>query len=161
MERHLSVIFCDDVRIEVGNKFSFMGVYTGDYVIQGATAGVPIAIPRLCVYATISTPLERPLRQFSLKVEHEGRVIMESGDLAPQPGAEDGAADPERAELFPISRQLVAVNFVVSPFIVSRPSAVIVTATADNEPFDPWALRVRFTATDAAPESVVERTIVP
>ena len=31
--RHLEVIFCDDIREEVGNKLSFMGVYSADLTV--------------------------------------------------------------------------------------------------------------------------------
>ena len=31
--RHLEVIFCDDIREEVGNKISYMGVYSADLTV--------------------------------------------------------------------------------------------------------------------------------
>ena len=36
-------IFCDDIRHEVGNKFSFMGVYKGDLIVHGA---FPATLPK-------------------------------------------------------------------------------------------------------------------
>ena len=31
--RHLEVIYCDDIREEVGGKISLMGIYTGDMIV--------------------------------------------------------------------------------------------------------------------------------
>lgn len=45
MSKNLHSIFCDDVRLEVGNKLSFMGTYNGSMVVSG----FPFDVPRLNV----------------------------------------------------------------------------------------------------------------
>jgi hypothetical protein len=45
-------IFCDDVRAEVGNKISYMGVYQGVMFVDA----FPLALPRLCVAVTVRMP---------------------------------------------------------------------------------------------------------
>jgi hypothetical protein len=39
------VIFCDDIRHEVGGKVTFVGVYTGYMYVNGT---LPVALPKLC-----------------------------------------------------------------------------------------------------------------
>lgn len=46
-------VFCDDVRQEVGNKLSLMGMYMGDIVLPAAPpVGVPAILPKfaICVW---------------------------------------------------------------------------------------------------------------
>lgn len=45
-------IFCDDIRQEIGNKLSYMGVYSTDMVFPpGALPDAPIAVPRFAISA--------------------------------------------------------------------------------------------------------------
>jgi hypothetical protein len=44
-----NVIFCDDIRLEFGNKPSFMGMYL-DHIFLGAD--FPTALAKLCMYVT-------------------------------------------------------------------------------------------------------------
>lgn len=51
----LSVIWCDDIRNEVGNKKSFMGVYTNGIAVPT----LPAALPRLALFVTLKMPLDQ------------------------------------------------------------------------------------------------------
>ena len=42
--------------MELGNKPSFMGVYTGGIVVPA----LPTVLPKLCVYAWVVSPIESP-----------------------------------------------------------------------------------------------------
>lgn len=44
------VIFCDDVREEVSNKFTLVGVYAGSIFVSGQS---PFVLPLLCCHVTI------------------------------------------------------------------------------------------------------------
>jgi len=59
----LQVIWCDDIRQEVGNKPSFMGVYS-----ELALPSVPIVLPRLAAYVTLYTPITTPLADLALRI---------------------------------------------------------------------------------------------
>lgn len=62
--RYVHAIWCDDIRQEIGNKPSFMGVYVG-----GMTVGsLPVMLPRLAVYLWINTPLDKPLKKISFRI---------------------------------------------------------------------------------------------
>lgn len=73
-DRYVHTIWCDDIRQEVGNKPSFMGVYSDGIVLPS----LPVVIPRLCVYSWIATPIEKPFHSLALKViRDDGNVLVE------------------------------------------------------------------------------------
>lgn len=50
--RFAHCLFCDDIRVEVGNKQSLMGIYIGDIVLSGIPQGAPLQLPKfaICVW---------------------------------------------------------------------------------------------------------------
>ncbi len=70
-DRFVHAIFCDDIRQELGNKVSFMGCYQSELFVPFA----PLALPKLCVYVTISTPAERPFKALSIRVDQGSNTI--------------------------------------------------------------------------------------
>ena len=70
VDRFVHTIFCDDLRQEVGNKVSFMGCYQGELFVPF----VPLLLPKLCVYVTVSTPVERPLRGGQINAQAVARA---------------------------------------------------------------------------------------
>ena len=80
IERHVHVLWCDDIRLEAGNKPSFMGVYTAGIVVPE----LPTVLPRLGVYAWIDTPIGRPFQKITLRiVRDDGFVLLESTPFGP------------------------------------------------------------------------------
>ncbi len=64
-ERYVHAIWCDDIRQEVGNKPSFMGVYTAGILVKA----LPIVLPRLGVYVWVKTPIDRPFQKINIRIE--------------------------------------------------------------------------------------------
>lgn len=64
----LHALWCDDIRQEIGNKPSFMGVYTGALVVPQ----LPVTLPKLCVWLTLSAPQDLPLQDVAVTVALEG-----------------------------------------------------------------------------------------
>jgi hypothetical protein len=64
----LHALWCDDIRQEVGNKPSFMGVYTGALVVPQ----LPLTLPKLCVWLTVTAPLSLALHDLVVSVKLEG-----------------------------------------------------------------------------------------
>lgn len=48
--------FCDDVRYELGNKFSLIGCYSDELIVDQ----LPVALPKLCVQIRAFTPIDSP-----------------------------------------------------------------------------------------------------
>ena len=66
-DRFVHVVFCDDIRHEVGNKVSFMGCYQREMLMPVT----PWILARLCIFVTVSTPVARPFKSLTLRV-HQG-----------------------------------------------------------------------------------------
>ena len=60
-----SCLFCDDVREEIGSKFSLMGIYGDDLVVVGRP---PILLPKLVLVVWVITDIGDPLPGFAVRV---------------------------------------------------------------------------------------------
>jgi len=76
-----TVIFCEDVRQEAGNKWSVLGVFSADVIV-----GVVPAAVRLSLYieSEVSQPYKGPL-DLRLRLENE-EILVANGQLDAQPG---------------------------------------------------------------------------
>lgn len=70
--RHMWAVVCDDVRQEIGNKQSHMGIYTGEILLPT----LPITMPKLCVVLTVRTLSTDPFKQLAV------RVLRDDAELA-------------------------------------------------------------------------------
>ena len=73
-DRYVHALWCDDIRQEIGNKPSFMGVY-----INGMTVpSPPIMLHKLSVYVWAFTPKDKPFKTISIKIiRDDGFVLIE------------------------------------------------------------------------------------
>lgn len=55
--------FCDDVRYEVGNKFSLIGCYSDELIVDK----LPVALPKLCVQIRSLTSIDKPFSKLVLR----------------------------------------------------------------------------------------------
>jgi len=74
-------IFCDDIRHEVSNKQSFIGVYNSDIIISAAP---PIVLPKLGVCLWVQSDLDDRPSQLKIRVTipHAGEIL--NADLGEQ-----------------------------------------------------------------------------
>lgn len=74
--KHLTAIFCDDIRREEGNKLSYMGVYGGDLLVPS----FPAVLPKLCIAMRVTTsPSPPPAITFKLLKDEETLAEREIG----------------------------------------------------------------------------------
>ena len=73
MARTLQTIWCDDVRIEAGNKFSLMGVYAGEMLVPA----FPFTIEKLCLSCKSITDIKKPFKQLKLIVSKDKTIVAE------------------------------------------------------------------------------------
>lgn len=79
--RYVHVIWCDDIRQEVGNKPSFMGVYTGGILLPG----LPTVLPKLSVYVWVNTPIDQPFKKLIIRVvRDDGFPLLEMQPETPE-----------------------------------------------------------------------------
>ncbi|ENZ75598.1 MULTISPECIES: hypothetical protein [Ralstonia] len=123
-------IYCDDIRQEVGNKLTFVGIYSGGELIFPIP--FPAVIPKLCVVATFVYPKSEPPREIEFKVSLEGNEVARAM-VQPPPdhqrsifdGVEDGY--PRRAT--------IQASFFLSPLTIEKESILRLEANVDGTRF--------------------------
>lgn len=122
-DRYLSVIFCDDIRLEVGNKMSLIGCYQGELMVETA----PTALPKLCALIAATTPKDKPYKTLTI------RVMKDDAELArleiPEAGLTEVAQNNIDATA---TRKSISTALMFAPFVVDKPSVLRVLATTEE-----------------------------
>jgi hypothetical protein len=66
--------FCDDVRYEMGNKFSLIGCYSDELIVEK----LPVALPKLCVQIRVFTLVEKPFSKLVIRALLGEEIIAEA-----------------------------------------------------------------------------------
>lgn len=131
-DRVLTVMVCDDIRQELGNKMSFMGCYQDKLLV----ASMPVVLPRLCIYANALTPMGRPFKSLTWRVLMDektelARVVATAESLRqrrkPSRKCIQGAEQSRGAQ-----RQSISTVFMFSPFLISGVSVLQVVAETES-----------------------------
>ena len=131
--RSLSVIYCDDVRAEIGDKLSFMGVYTGDMTVPE----FPFALPKLSVFVEVTTGKDQPFSALRVFLIRDGSITEQMIEIPAAEVASRMATNNEAMKRAPLadtySRHVIAVHFLLMPFVVPGPTTLQVRALCDDE----------------------------
>ncbi len=131
--------FCDDIRYEVGNKNSLIGLYSSELFVEQ----IPIAIPKLCVIAFISAPLDNPMTSLTLKVILGDEVLSET--RVPDEFIKETVSS-IRAKSTPTdeyTKILIGVNTILCPLLLDREGVLKVVAIADSTEIVAGKLRIK------------------
>lgn len=115
--------FCDDIRHESGNKYSLMGCYGNELLVEK----LPALLPKLCVQVRAITPIDKPFSKLVIRAVMNDDIIAEmdvdlSGVKTTTPS---GIDTPIRTEL--------SVMMTFAPLPIAEPSRLRIEAEADNE----------------------------
>jgi hypothetical protein len=113
--------FCDDVRQEIGNKFSLMGCYGADLYVPA----FPITLPKLCVFVHVRTPREHPFQRLTLRLVRGSDVLSE---LVANPDKLNAGTTPDYARWLSMTGILA-----VAPFHAAGPCRLQVLAETEAE----------------------------
>jgi hypothetical protein len=72
LSRHLSVIYADDLRQEIGGKITIIGMYQSQMLVEA----FPITLPKLAVLITAVTPVDQPFGEFSLQLMKDDEILQ-------------------------------------------------------------------------------------
>ncbi len=111
--RFLTAIFCDDIRNEAGNKLSFMGCYQGELLVPA----VPIGLSKFCVYASASTPIDKPFKSLKFRIMLDNDI-----ELARLEIPEESFGMTPRTPDETVTRLNVNTAIVFSPFFIEKPT---------------------------------------
>jgi hypothetical protein len=116
LSRHGTTIFCDDIRFEVGNKVTFVGVYGTDLFVRD----FPITLPKLCLAVKLVAPYESAYSQVEIKVFKDDEVIAQ--------GAISNSDDLSAQDREPNSVQFIGATFFLVPLVLDGPCQIKVRA---------------------------------
>ncbi|MDP1679015.1 MAG: hypothetical protein Q8L02_02625 [Candidatus Nitrotoga sp.] len=123
-QRVVFAYFCDDIRQEVGNKFSFVGCYQGVMVVQQ----FPAQLPKLCAHIIVLTPTGKPFERLVLRAKLNEDVVAELE--FPVSNWVDNFN--EKAASTELGRLSVQAMIVLSPLIVTEPSKLYTEAETED-----------------------------
>jgi hypothetical protein len=124
--RSVHSIFCDDIRQEVGNKLSYMGIYTGQMFVPA----LPLTLPKLCVVMHAITLATNPFKQIKFRLLKNDELIAEADvnasdaplpqtPLLPWPGDD--------------LKMMVQQVFQIYPFLLAEPCVLRARAIAEDD----------------------------
>lgn len=131
--RQVEVIYCDDIRQELGSKFSYMGVYGADLVLQS----FPVTLPKLCLAVKVITGVDDPFDELEVLVLQgdDEEEILGTGQI-PLPTQESFAENS--------SKVIVVQTFLMlSPFQIDKETILRVKAKTGAEVLKGLALRIK------------------
>lgn len=121
-------VFCDDIRMELGNKPSFMGVYTGDMLVQ---ADGPVQLPKLSVATFLMIPINMEFTNLRVVLQQDlDGAISELARL----DADQVERPPIPATKNPQDDRYWKLNFqmALTQFVIERESTLKVRAYIDD-----------------------------
>lgn len=71
--RYVVSQYCDDVRQEIGGKYSLMGCYGEELIVDN----FPTVLPKLCIQIRIFTPMEKPFEKLIFRAFMNDDVVAE------------------------------------------------------------------------------------
>ncbi len=72
-DRFASSQFCDDIRQELGGKFSLIGCYGTTIQVDP----IPAVLPKLCIAVRVYTPIAKPFGKLTVRVLREEVLLAE------------------------------------------------------------------------------------
>ena len=139
MERYLHTIYCDEVRLEVANKQSLMGIYSSDLFVPE----LPIALPKLCIVVSLVTPIDKPFKELTIRVTKDDETLIE----APITGEQ--LNDPqlniiENAEKNnPDQRIGLTLTLMLAPFAIEKECILRVRAVTESGELKGRGLKIK------------------
>ena len=123
--------FCDDVRYEVGNKFSLIGCYSDELIAEK----LPVALPKLCVQIRAFTLVENPFSKLVIRALLGEEVIAEADLHVNESPIQNVPPDAKRMGL---------ITFMCfAPLGVMEPTVLQIEAETEEGPLKGGRLMIR------------------
>lgn len=142
-QRFLVGQFCDDIRQEVGNKYSLMGCYGQEIVIEK----LPAALPKLCAQLKVVTPLDRPFKKLVFRAFLNDDLLAEIE--MPPDQLEKAASEVVLTEDSFRLTFMAVMGF--SPLMVPGPSKLRIEADTEDGVLKGGSIRLRERLPDDPP----------
>lgn len=130
--RHIEVIYCDDIREEVGNKVSYMGIYSKDLFVPTA----PVVLPKLCIAVKVVTDMTDPFRELEVRIL-KGEDEVELLTTGPIPGPPDDWTSEDNSTFM-----VAQMAFMLAPYQIDGDTILRIRARTEREDLKGRALRI-------------------
>ncbi len=124
--RSLNTIFCDDIRMEVGNKTTLVGIYNSVMIIEN---DLPYVLPKLCVSATVKAPKGMEFKELDFKLFKDNEEItgnkITAEDLEKQRLAYENDPDSQVC--------IFTVYLTVQPFVIDKSCEMKLVVETESE----------------------------
>lgn len=132
MKRFAHAIFCDDIRQELGGKFTFVGVYGANLLVPR----FPTVLPKLCVVVNMATPSDQPFEALKFRVLKGDDTIAE-GDFGNIAKAADELSNASHERVM-----RVVTHAIFSPFKVDASGLVRVQILTEDGEIEAGSLQI-------------------
>lgn len=124
--RFTHVVYCDDIRQEVGEKTSLIGLYNG----QLGVPDFPCSLPKLCIIVSVSTPKDEIIEDLILTGSYSDAEIfkMEMGKEQIQSIVAKAPTPKEEGKYF-----MLQLMVILSPLQLEKPGKLKLDLLADGE----------------------------
>lgn len=136
--RYVTVQFCDDIRQEVGNKYSLVGCYGPSMLLSA----MPVVLPKLCAFVRIYTPVNRPFAKLSIRVLRGDQLLTEM-DIPQEVLASIRAVEHLPGE----DAIIVGSGLAISPLAIEEPCMLRIEVDTDEGPLKGDTLRIERAST--------------
>jgi hypothetical protein len=128
---YLHVVYCDDVRLEVGNTLPLVGLHAGEL----NTPQVPVMLPKLCLHCAFVFPKELEITKLVFRVYRDDELLIHQQIDFPQP-------PPHIADDPTVTLREHIAGFTFAPFPIEGPAVLRVEAMTDVGTFPSQRLRI-------------------
>ena len=155
INRSVSVIYCDDIRQEVGQKKSFIGVYQSVLFLSE----IPATLPKLCIAITAYTDASAPFKKLRFRILMGEEAILEA-DVSPEELAKIQAqAEKDSKADSPNRFQALGLEAILSPLQLNEPSILRVRVQTETEELKGPELSIQLAPSIAVAASNPKKTV--
>lgn len=137
--RFVFCLYADDIRQEVSDKVSLMGIYQGGINVIGPA---PQALPKLVISAFFNTAIDHPVSEMSVDVLFN-ETVLQNVSPPSETIQEAQTIAGRNSAVRQLSMQLVCV---LQPLVITGDGILRVRVRADGETFESNGLQIKMVA---------------
>lgn len=135
--------FCDDIRQEIGNKYSLMGCYGHEMIIEK----LPVSLPKLGILVNVFTGVAHPFSRLVIRAMMNDEIVAE----LEVPVENVSEAFQQIASTSELGRVAFKAMLVLSPLVVVEPCKVSVVAETEDGIIEGSYIKIRERTSADAP----------
>ncbi|MHB2205089.1 hypothetical protein [Methylobacterium sp. CM6257] len=121
-------LFCDDIRHELGNKLSIIGIYQSDFIVN---ADFPLMIPKFCLYVSYYEIAGRLKEELQLNIFFPADYANPAFQVnIPRPAIPEQVVQQDQAEAERVN--IIRAPVIFSPLQIMEQGSIKVRMTCGD-----------------------------